>query len=265
MKSAKCLQCGFVGWSDVEYCKSCGAPLSQGATNYTPANPAYNSSNKAEVQKKGLAIFALVLGIISFFTFGLLGVGAIAGIILAVIAMNRAKHEPWKYGGRGIAVAGLVLSITSIVTVVPVGIIAAIAVPNLLAARMAANESSALQSLRTISSAEMAYQSQFQRYGTLQELATLNLIDQKLGSGVKNGYRFTVELTSAEGGSEGFAVSGVPSEYRSSGRRSFYVDESFVIRAADNHGAPSSVFDAPLDTRPVRRNVSQRYEADDGL
>jgi type IV pilus assembly protein PilA len=264
MKSAKCLQCGFVGWSDVEYCKSCGALLSQGATNYTLTNPAYNSSNQAAMQKKGLAIFALVLGIISFFTFGLLGVGAIAGIILAAIAMSRAKNEPWKYGGRGMAVAGLVLSITSILMVVPIGIIAGIAVPNLLAARMAANEGSALQSLRTISSAEMAYQSQFERYGTLQELATLNLIDQKLGSGVKNGYRFTVELTSADG-SEGFAVSGVPAEYRSSGRRSFYVDETFVIRAADNHGAPSSVLDAPLDTRPVRRNASQRYEADDDL
>src|SRR5689334_18607392 len=146
MKSAKCLQCGFVGWSDVEYCKSCGAALSQGATNYTLTNPAYNSSNQAEVQKKGLAIFALVLGIISFFTFGLLGVGAIAGIIVAAIAMSRAKNEPWKYGGRGMAVAGLVLSITSILTVVPIGIIAGIAVPNLLAARMAANEGSALQS-----------------------------------------------------------------------------------------------------------------------
>ena len=258
MKSAKCLQCGFVGWSDVEYCKSCGAPLSPGATNYTLTNPT------GEVQKKGLAIFALVLGIISFFTFGLLGVGAIAGIILAAIAMSRAKNEPWKYGGRGMAVAGLVLSITSIVMVVPVGIIAAIAVPNLLVARMAANEGSALQSLRTISSAEMAYQSQFQRYGTLQELASLNLIDQKLGSGVKNGYRFTVELTNADG-SEGFAVSGVPVEYRSSGRRSFYVDETFVIRAADNHGAPSSVFDAPLDTRPMPRAVSQRHQADEDL
>jgi type IV pilus assembly protein PilA len=265
MKSAKCLQCGFVGWSDVEYCKACGAPLSQGATNYAPASPASNSWSQAEVQKKGLAIFSLVLGIISFFTFGLLGVGAIAGIILAAIAMSRAKREPWKYGGRGMAIAGLVLSITSLATVIPVGIVASLALPNLLAARMAANEASALQSLRTISSAEMYYQSQFQRYGTLQELATLNLIDQKLGSGVKNGYRFTVELTSAEGGGEGFAVSGVPTEYRSSGRRSFYVDETFVIRAADNQGSPSSISDAPLDATPVRQNLPQRYQTDNDL
>src|SRR5437763_15406463 len=118
MKSAKCLQCGFVG-SDAEYCKACGAFLGQGAAN--------NNWNQTEGQKKGLAIFSLVLGIISFFTFGLLGLGAIAGIILAAIAMARVKREPWKYGGRGIAIAGLVLSITSLVTVVPVGIIASIA------------------------------------------------------------------------------------------------------------------------------------------
>jgi len=251
MKSTKCLQCGFVGWSDAEYCKACGALLGQGART------------EPESQRKGLAIVSLVLGIISFFTFGLLGVGAIMGIILAAIAMSRVKHEPRKYGGRGMAIAGLVLSITSLATVVPVGIIAAIAVPNLLAARMAANEGSAIHSLRTIYSAELTYQGQFGKYAMLQELGAQNLIDQKLASGVKNGYRFTVDLTSSNG--EGFAVSGVPTEYRSSGRRSFYVDETLVIHAADNQGGPSSTLDAPLEATPVRQNMPPRYRANDDL
>lgn len=265
MKSAKCLQCGFVGWSDAEYCKQCGAFLGQGAPNNTQANPGQNAWNQAEGQKKGLAIFSLVLGIISFFTFGLLGVGAIAGIILAAMAMGRAKREPWKYGGHGLAIAGLVLSIISLVTVVPIGIIAGIAVPNLLAARRAANESSAIYSLRVISQAEMAYQDAFQRYGTLQELAAQNLIDQKLGSGVKNGYRFTVKLTSDNPDSPGFAANGVPDDYRKTGIRSFYVDETLVIRASNNLGMPASSNDAPLETTPTRRNVQQRSRADDDL
>jgi len=265
MKSAKCLQCGFVGWSDAEYCKACGAFIGQGAANYAQTSPGYNAGNQAEGQKKGLAIFSLVLGIISFFTFGLLGVGAITGIILAAIAMGRVKREPWKYGGRGIAIAGLVLSITSLVTVVPIGIIASIAVPNLLAARRAANESSAIYSIRTISQAEMAYQDAFQRYGTLQELAAQNLIDQRLGLGLKNGYRFTVKLTNDNPDSPGFAANGVPDDYRKTGTRSFYVDETMVVRASNKLGMPASSNDAPLDTMPTQQNVQQRYRPGDDL
>ena len=196
MKSTKCVQCGFVGWSDIENCKSCGGPLNQGSGSLPISGAQYDSWDPAEGQQKGLAIAALILGILSFFTFGLLFVGAIAGIILAAKAMGRVSREPWRYGGRGMAIAGLVLSITSLVSAAPIGIIAAIAIPNLLAARRAANEASAIYSMRTISSAEVTYQSNFAKYGTLQELAANGLIDPKLGSGMKNGYTFTLTLNS---------------------------------------------------------------------
>lgn len=241
MKSTKCGACGFVGWSDVEYCKACGAPLNQ-------PTPAY--SDQPEGQEKGLAIFALILGIVGFFTFGILLVGAIAGIIVSVKAMGRVRREPWRYGGRGIAIAGLVLNIVSLCSVIPIALIAAISIPNLLAARMAANEGSAIYSLRQISTAESMYYQTYEKYGTLEELAAQNLIDPKLGSGTKNGYNFTVELTNDE--AAGFAVIGVPITYRSTGRRSFYVDESSIVRAADNNGKPPSKTDAPL-------NVSSDY------
>lgn len=255
MKSTKCPACGFVGWSDLEHCKACGLAFAQRAVYAAQASSAWN---EPEGQNRGLAIASLVLGIIGFFTFGIFGIGAIIGIVLAIVAMNRVKSEPWRYGGRGMAVAGLVLSITSLVTAVPVGIIAAIAIPNLLQARMAANEGSAIYSLRTISAAELTYQAQFQRFGTLEELAAANLIDPKLGSGRKSGYRFTVELTSESSATEfgptsgGFVVTGVPVEYRSSGKRSFFVDETQVLRGADNVGLPASEGDPPLETRPVR-------------
>ena len=229
MKSKKCPQCGFVGWSDAEYCKACGAQI---------------SFDQREGQQTGMAVAALVLGIISFLTVGLLGVGAIAGIVLASVAMGRVKREPWKYGGRGMAIAGLVLSITSLASLLPFAMIAAIAIPNLLAARMAANEGSAIHTIRVLSQAEATYQNVIGKYGTLDDLASQGLIDSQLATGSKNGYRFSVELTETD--APGFAVVGVPMEYRSSGRRSFYIDESFVIRAADNHGGPSTKMDAPL-------------------
>lgn len=240
MRSTKCVQCGFVGWSDLDNCKSCGAPLSQSSLPHTSAH--YNSWDQSEGQKKGLAIASLVLGIISFLTLGLLG---IPGIITSAVAMRRAKREPRIYGGHGMAVAGLVVSITSLASVFVIGVMAAIAIPNLLASARAANEGSAISSLRTISSAEATYQSNFHNFATLEELATNGLIDARLGSGTKNGYTFSLVIDSAN--PEEFAVIGVPVSYGTSGRRSFYMDETFVIRGGDKHGGPAVKFDPPLE------------------
>ncbi|HKY43906.1 MAG TPA: DUF4190 domain-containing protein [Pyrinomonadaceae bacterium] len=257
MKSTKCVQCGFVGWSDLDNCKACGAPLNQRSGSLPPAGAYHSSGDQSEGQQKGLAVAALILGILSFFTFGLLGVGAIVGIVLSIKAMGRVSREPWRYGGRGMAIAGLVLSITSLASAVPIGIIAAIAIPNLLAARRAANEHLAIVSLRVISQAELAYQDNFGKYGTLQELVANDLIDPNLGSGIKSGYKFEVTLDSEN--PEAFEVTGVPVTYQSSGTRSFYVDETFVIRAADNYGGPGTKMDEPIESydefrsRPRRR------------
>ena len=75
-----------------------------------------------------------------------------------------------------------------------IGIIASIAIPNLLASRRAANEGSAQSSLRTIQSCELTYQATEGRgdYGDLTALRGQFLTDQVLGSGTKSGYNFAV-------------------------------------------------------------------------
>src|SRR2546428_9294519 len=80
-----------------------------------------------------------------------------------------------------------------LIVVAIIGIIAAIANPTLLASRRAANEGSAEQSLRTISSAEATYQSTAGggSYGTMNDLGSQSLIDSVLASGQKSGYNFT--------------------------------------------------------------------------
>jgi len=246
MKSTKCVQCGFVGWSDIENCKACGAQLNQRSGSLPPAGAYYHSGDESEGQQKGLAIAALTLGILSFFTFGLLVVGAIVGIVLSVKAMGRVSREPWRYGGRSMAIAGLILSITSLASAVPMGIVMSIAIPNLLASYRAANEGSAMHSLRTISQAQVTYQNTVEKYATLQELAASGLINPDLGSGTKNGYTFTVTLDSEN--PEAFEVTGVPVTYGKTGTRSFYIDETLVMRAADNFGGPSTKMDEPLDS-----------------
>ena len=80
-----------------------------------------------------------------------------------------------------------------LIVVVIIGIIAAIAIPNLLAARRSANEGSAVSSLRTIHGANATYQatSGNGNFGqALTDLSNLNLIDVNLGNGSKSGYSF---------------------------------------------------------------------------
>ncbi|PYS99575.1 MAG: pili assembly chaperone [Acidobacteria bacterium] len=87
-----------------------------------------------------------------------------------------------------------------LIVVVIIGIIAAIAIPNLLAARRSANEGSAASSLRTLHGAEATYQAtsgngNFTATGAagLTALGTANLIDSVLSQGTKSGYQFTYE------------------------------------------------------------------------
>lgn len=84
-----------------------------------------------------------------------------------------------------------------LIVVAIIGIIAAIAIPNLLASRRAANEGSAQSSLRTIHSAEGTYQATVGggNYGSLVELDGQDLIDPVLATGSKSGYTFAVNTT----------------------------------------------------------------------
>lgn len=261
MKSVKCPECGFVGWADAECCKKCGVlrmPDPPG-DSYQPAsgNPQYHSAAGGYSDgnlKKGLAVASLVIGILNFFTLGLLGVGVITGIVLAVVALNKAKRNPYEYGGQSLATAGLIMSIISAVIIVPIGIVAAIAIPNLLAARRAANEGAALAALRTIYSAEMTHQATNGngQFTTLEELASQKLIRPQLASGSNYGYKFTVEVVAGYANAEGYAEPGfqlvaVPLTYGSTGIRSFYLDETGVIRGEDARGMKATALTPALN------------------
>ena len=126
-----------------------------------------------------------------------------------------------------------------LIVVAIIGIIAAIAIPNLLASRRAANESSAIATLRTIGSSEATYQSTTGN-GSYADLATLqssNLVDSVIGSGTaKSGYVYAVSTASS--GTQ-FDASGT-SQSTTSGNRSFYTNEAGVI-----YGSSSGTLTAP--------------------
>jgi len=127
-------------------------------------------------------------------------------------------------------------------------IIAAIAIPNLIKSKMAANESSAVGSLRTITTANIAYSTACPTVGfaaTLAELqagatcpAASNEIDNTLSTGVKSGYSFH-NYTATGTPATQFSINADPLT-TSSGTRHFFVDESGVIRSNSTAAATNA-------------------------
>ena len=119
-----------------------------------------------------------------------------------------------------------------LIVVAIIGIIAAIAIPNLLASRRAANEGSAQSSLRTIHSSEATYQATAGQgsFGDLTALQGQNLIDAVLGLGSKSGYTFVV--TPAGTTPDTFKATANPTVttgVSQSGTRKFCVTETGVM------------------------------------
>jgi type IV pilus assembly protein PilA len=135
-------------------------------------------------------------------------------------------------------------------------IIAAIAIPNLLRSRMAANEASAVGSLRTINTAEVTYSTTYPSIGfaaltslggtapcTSASSTSACLLDDVLGSGIKSGYTF-VTAAGATTPAVTYVSNASPSVPGQSGTRYFYSDQSGVIRY--NGTTPATSGDAAL-------------------
>jgi len=133
-----------------------------------------------------------------------------------------------------------------LIVVAIIGIIAAIAIPNLLASRRAANEGSAQSSLRTIHSSEAVYQATQGngQFGTLANLFGQNLIDSVLGAGAKSGYTFECPAGNiAAGPPPTFWATARPTDTAAitrTGNRSFTIAEDGVLRARVSDTAPAS-------------------------
>lgn len=128
-----------------------------------------------------------------------------------------------------------------LIVVAIIGIVASIAIPNLLASRRAANEGSAQSSLRTIQSCELTYQSTVGRgdYGTLAQLRAEVLTDAVLGGGSKSGYNFAATPSAAGVRPALFYATAVPivtGGIGQTGTRRFGITEDGVIHGDSGGG-----------------------------
>jgi hypothetical protein len=102
----------------------------------------------------------------------------------------------------------------------------------------AANETAALTRLRAIAGGEAQYQVESGgEYGTLDQLIAKRYVNDPT-HGKLTGYRFEVQVKPG-----GFQATAVPEQVGISGKRSFYVDETNVVHAADKKGAPATASD----------------------
>jgi type IV pilus assembly protein PilA len=141
-----------------------------------------------------------------------------------------------------------------LIVVVIIGIIAAIAIPNLLASRRSANEGSAISSLRTLHGAEVTYQSTSGagNFGSLTALNTSGLVDTVMANATsaanaKSGYYLTLTPTAAAAGVPStFDCDSQPvthttaSAFAATGSRRFFITETGVVYANTTNAAISA-------------------------
>lgn len=131
-----------------------------------------------------------------------------------------------------------------IIVVTIIGIIAAIAIPNLLTVRRTAQEASGAAMVKSLIKAESMYFASYgnqSNYGTLNDLVARNCIDASLLTESRNYYTFQVNLTTPIT----YTITATPGAAYASEMRHFFGDESGVVRQA--MGAAATVASPPLN------------------
>lgn len=245
-----CSQCGQMVPEGARFCSTCGRPSPLTTEHFAGLPPQMSTGLPEPVpaeKTSGMAIASLIFGILFLF-FPL----SILAVIFGHVSLSQIKKSAGRLGGRGMAITGLVLGYLGIAMIPLILIIAAIAIPNLLRARMAANEASAAQSIRIINNAQASYQVTYPTVGFARDLQSLDggsscttlsptracLIEDKLALATTspglNGYLFAM-ARSAD--ASRYVVSAVPVQRNQTGTRSFCSTEDGQVRVDPNGGA----------------------------
>ncbi len=225
----KCPNCAQQIEDDASFCRHCGTTLSPSASPGSTGQP----------ETSGKAIASLVLGLFFF-----LCPASILAIIFGHMSYSEINRSAGRLKGKGMAIAGLVLGYCGVAVIPFIMIIAAIAIPNLLRSRIAANQASAVGSLRTLNTAAITYSSTY-NVGFPPDMAALKspvgsampdantagLIDDVLAAGIKSGYAFIYSAGEKDsaGRINAYTIHADPIT-SSTGTNHYFTDQTGVIR-----------------------------------
>jgi prepilin-type N-terminal cleavage/methylation domain-containing protein len=133
-----------------------------------------------------------------------------------------------------------------LIVIAVIAILAALAIPNLIGSRKAANETNAISQLRTIITAQESYKSRnlggTNKYGTLAELKTKKLVNWPTATFTKNSYTFSDVIAAPTTTEWGVAAK---ADDANSGDREFVAtNDGFVRSKAQGTALPTTVADA---------------------
>jgi type IV pilus assembly protein PilA len=231
-----CPKCGNAVPEGEQFCRICGQRITAAPTD------AVAGEFQGIAQTSGTAIASLGFGLFLFFL-----PFSIVAIVLGQISLSQIRKSAGRIKGEGMAIAGLVLGYLGIAALPVILIIAAIAIPNLLRARMAANEASAVATVRMVNLAERAFASAHADTGytcMLSDLSDARLIAIPLVNDRRNGYRFALQAcTSAHdnGPNLRYRIVAYPLVHNQTGIRAFCSDESGAIKVEDSGSAQACV------------------------
>ena len=154
--------------------------------------------------------------------------------------LARVSPSVGRVASQGFSLIELLLVVAIIV------LLASIAVPNLMKARRAANEASAVSTLKLIAGGQLVYRQSQGQYTTLASLNQDSIIDNLVGSGIKSGYAF--DSSPGPSPAEEYtatATPSVPSGIAASGVRYFFIMQDHVLRY--NMTGPADSTSTPLN------------------
>ena len=149
---------------------------------------------------------------------------------------------------RGFSLIELLIVVTIIL------IIAAIAIPKVMSAKIQTNEAAAVVTLHTLNANSLMYSNSYGSFphelsdlgpaggGAAPSSAAADLVDSTLASGVKSGYKFSFAVTGTDpaGNVVSYTITATPVKPGATGQRSFFTDLSDVVRATQTGVADSS-------------------------
>lgn len=164
--------------------------------------------------------------------------------------LRKSKQQRKREHTRGFSLIELLIVVAIIL------VIAAIAIPNLIRSRIAANQASAVSSLRVLNTSEVAYAATY-NIGYASDLSYFSppasgnatstaagLIDSVLASGIKSGYSFSYSPFINAGRTDGYTINADPVTPGTTGSNHYFTEQSGIIR--QNSTAVASASDSPI-------------------